>query len=167
MRLHIIVALVLVLSSCLRTLSDKELMEGYQNHSSLGEWEQAYKYVKEGLRRNPNDSSLYFSLALCLNRIDSVGNSEEVLEVLDVYLERYKASILGRLLKHSVLINKGEFEEVIKDVELLEKYYGISSYTLQMKANAYFLNRDWIMKKQPLIMKKHHYTHLEKIDLKH
>ncbi|MBA6157197.1 leucine-rich repeat domain-containing protein [Tenacibaculum sp. S7007] len=143
MRKYLLIICLICLSSCIKNLTDEELIETYQESINNHKWKKALDCVKEGLIRKPTDTSLYFSQALCLKNINPIKNHQEVLTNINIYLNHYKTSSRGRLLKYINYYENDLFTESIEEVERIEKYYGISAITLLMKANAHFLNKDY------------------------
>ncbi|MEX6627516.1 hypothetical protein [Tenacibaculum salmonis] len=143
MRKYLTIICLIILSSCIKNLSDEELKESYIKSIEKNNWNKALNYVEEGLRRKPNDTALYFSRALCLNKINPIENNQKITNNLKVFLNNYKTSSRGRLLKYINHYENKQYNEAINEVELIEKYYGISQQTLLMKANAQFLNKSY------------------------
>ncbi|WP_405378170.1 hypothetical protein [Nonlabens sp. Asnod3-A02] len=139
----IICASFLILNSCNKNLSESELIEKYQTALDDEDWVDALKYVNEGLRRKPEDTALHFSKALCLKRQDPIKNSKEITSHLNIYLTSFKTSSAGRLLKYLNYLDNNEFHKAIEEVNKLENIYGISSATLELRANAQFLNKNY------------------------
>jgi len=143
MRKYLVFICLITLSSCIKNLTDEELIETYQESISNDKWEKALNCVNEGLRRKSNDTSLYFSRAFCLKKINPIKNHKEILGNVTIFLTHYKTSSRGLLLKYTNLYENGKYEKAVTEVEQIEKYYGISANTLLMKANAQFLNRNY------------------------
>lgn len=142
MRLLLLLCLI-TLTSCISNLTDDELIETYQESINNNDWKKALSCVEEGLNRNPNDTHLYFSKAFCLKNINPIDNHKKILENLDLFLNKNKTSSRARLLRYTTLYENKHYFEAIKEVEQIEKYFGISANTLLMKANAQFLNKDY------------------------
>ncbi len=134
---------LITMNSCIKNLTDEELIETYQESVSNNKWEKALTCVDEGIKRNPNNTSLYFSKAFCLKNISPIENHREILESINIFIEKNKTSSLGRLLKYTNLYENRKYKEALEEVGQIEKYYGVSVNTLLMKANAMFLNKDY------------------------
>jgi hypothetical protein len=133
----------LFFNSCIEQLSDKELIVEYQKAFDNQNWAKALSCVEEGLKRTPTDTALYFSKAYCLTNSDRKLNNAEIIKSLEVYLNHYKRSIRGRLLKYTNHYENKDYPKAILEVNYIEKYYGISANTLLMKANAFFLAKNY------------------------
>jgi len=143
MRIFLLFLCLITLNSCIKDLTEEELIKSYQESISNNKWKKALGYVKEGLRRTPSDTSLYFSKAFCLKNINPIENHLKILENINIFISHNKTSSRGRLLKYTNLYENGKYKESIEEVEQIEKYYGVSVNTLLMKANALFLNKDY------------------------
>ena len=133
----------LLLTSCVRNMSDEELESAYRVNSGNSNWTEALKYVNEGIRRKPSDTALYFSKALCLKHIDPKKNNSEIIQNLNVFLKKYTNSVSGRILKFANHYDNYQYEDAISEIEQLERYYGISARTLELKADARFLGENF------------------------
>ncbi len=140
---YILAFCVICLQSCIKNLTDEELIQTYQESISTNQWEKALSCVQEGLSRNPKDSALYFSTAFCLKNINPTKNYQEIIKNISLYLTYDKVSSRGRLLKYTSHYENKQYAEAIHEVQQIEKYYGISGNTLLMKANAQFLKGDY------------------------
>ena len=143
MKKYITILALLLLTACLKNKSEQELITLYQEASANEEWIKALDCVDEGLRRNPNDTSLFFSKALCLKNINAPLYHNEIDKNLTAYLKQDKTSIRGLMLKYTNYYDIGKYQLAVREIERLERFYGISSKTLALKANAAFLNRDF------------------------
>lgn len=134
---------LLILTSCLKFLNDEELKEKYKQCLDEGNYEKALGCIDEMQERNPTDTTLYFSKAFCLYDLNPIEHHRGVLENLSVFLTYNTSSSQGRLLKYGSHYINGEFAKAISEMEQVERVYGISSMTLWLKANAYFLLEDF------------------------
>lgn len=143
MKKYILIISLIIFNSCISNLSDKELKETYRVSIDKNNWNKALKCVDEGLRRNPKDTLLYFSRALCLSKTNPLENNEKITNNLNIFLSNYETSSRGRLLKYINYYTNRHYNEAINEVEIIEKYFGISPQTLLLKANAHFLNKSY------------------------
>ena len=143
MKKYITILALLFLSSCLKNKSEKELITLYQQASTNGQWNKALDCVNEGLNRRPNDTSLFYSKALCLKNINTQLHHKEIDRYLSAYLKKDKTSVRGLILKYTNYYDNQKYALAVREIERLERFYGISPKTLALKANAEFLNRDF------------------------
>lgn len=143
MKKYLLLASLILLTSCLKNFSDEELIAIYQEAIERHDWSEALDCVEEGLRRKPTDTALYFSKAFCLSNLDPIAHHPEIITTINTYLDQYETSSRARLLKYVNYYDNKKYPEAIAEAEQIEKFYGISSNTLLMKANAQFLNENY------------------------
>ncbi len=134
---------LLLCSACIRNLSDEELKASYQEASKQQQWKKALDYVEEGLRRNPSDTKLFLSKAMCLKYSNTPSAIKESTLMVRKYLKEHPRSDMARSLLYSLYFEDGNYSKAVQEMETIESYYGVSAISLAMKANAYFMESNY------------------------
>ncbi|MGJ8685641.1 MAG: leucine-rich repeat domain-containing protein [Nonlabens sp.] len=140
----IFLAVVLASSSCVENLSDPSLKAACQEAVNNENWTKAIKCVDELLKRNPQDTTLYYSKATYLNQLKNPDSHSEIINNLDIYLAYNHKSIEARLFKYGIHYKSKEHLKALEEIEIIESYYGITNKTLLLKAYSSFLNKDFV-----------------------
>ncbi|MFK7978685.1 MAG: hypothetical protein AB8G86_01770 [Saprospiraceae bacterium] len=135
--------LVLLLSSCQSSLTDKELDNKYLDAFENRNWKGAIEYLDEKIERNPKDAYAYYAWAVATSNQRTRTDIVQMINDLDISLQLDNKNEQALFLRFQAKLFDLNFKEAAEDINSLIERKGELPFLLSWKGNCAFAAKEF------------------------